>query len=95
MLIHWPLWLRIAGNFIHPSTHPAIHPSIHSSAHSFRTYLLLSALCRSQGIQWLPRQVPALAGNIAWAAHAKQQFCLLCVSSGTCYRKVNSHASLP
>ena len=19
MLIHWPLWLRIAGNFIHPS----------------------------------------------------------------------------
>lgn len=54
MLTLWPLWLGIAGNFIHPSTHPAIHPSIHSSTHSFRTYLLLSALRGSQGIQWLP-----------------------------------------
>lgn len=35
MLTLWPLWLGIAGNFIHPSTHPAIHPSIHSSTHSF------------------------------------------------------------
>ena len=91
MLTLWPLWLGVAGNFIHPSTHPAIHPSIHSSTHSFRTYLSLSALRGSQGIQWLPRQVAAVAGNVSGTAQAKQQFFLLCVSSGTCHRKVNSH----
>ena len=36
MLIQWPLWLGIAGNFIHPSTHPLTH-----SAHVY--YCLLCA----------------------------------------------------
>ena len=78
---------------LHPSIHPPSHPPIHPLIHSLipRTYLLLSALRGSQGIQWLPRQVAALAGNVSGTAQAKQQFFLLCVSSGTCHRKVNSH----
>lgn len=62
---------------------PSIYPLI---AHVF------IAVCYvpGPGIQWLSRQVPALTGNISWNAGAKEQFCLLCVYSGTCYTRVNS-----
>lgn len=95
ILVWWSLLPGVAGNSMHVSirrsVRPSVHPFIHPSSHSlFHTYLLLSAVRPPGGIQWLTRQVPALTGNISWNAGAKEQVCLLCVYSGTCYRRVNS-----
>jgi hypothetical protein len=42
MLVKWPLWLGITGNFI-PSVHSSVHPSTQPLTHSTR-YLLLSTV---------------------------------------------------